>query len=185
MCYNYIGEIMSKKKVKNIKIDKKVINDVKEENQVKSFFIILLAMLILFTTFYLLTVLIKQEKISFSDTDTKTEINYDKILLGNMLDYDNEYYVLAVTDDYNNYLEFMKTNEGLDFTSLFKKNCYIAELSSGFNSKFVSKYSNLLVSNIKDLKVSTTTLFHIKNKKIVNAYEGNDEIFTYLHSVTK
>ena len=41
MCYNYIGEIMSKKKVKNIKIDKKVINDVKEENQVKSFFIIL------------------------------------------------------------------------------------------------------------------------------------------------
>ena len=30
MCYNYIGEIMSKKKVKNIKIDKKVINDVKE-----------------------------------------------------------------------------------------------------------------------------------------------------------
>ena len=148
-------------------------------------FIILLAMLILFTTFYLLTVLIKQEKISFSDTDTKTEINYDKILLGNMLDYDNEYYVLAVTDDYNNYLEFMKTNEGLAFTSLFKKNCYIAELSSGFNSKFVSKDSNLLVSNIKDLKVSTTTLFHIKNKKIVNAYEGNDEIFTYLHSVTK
>ena len=123
MCYNYIGEIMSKKKVKNIKIDKKVINDVKEENQVKSFFIILLAMLILFTTFYLLTVLIKQEKISFSDTDTKTEINYDKILLGNMLDYDNEYYVLAVTDDYNNYLEFMKTKEGFDFTSLFKKNC--------------------------------------------------------------
>ena len=59
-------------------------------------------MLILFTAFYLLTVLIKQEKISFSDTDTKTEINYDKILLGNILDYDNEYYVLAVTDDYEN-----------------------------------------------------------------------------------
>lgn len=185
MCYNYIGEIMSKKKIKNINIQKNAPKEIVEENQIKNFCIILLIMLVLFVAFYFLTILIKKEKISFSPVDTSSEINYDKILLGNILDYEDEYYVLAVTEDYNEYLDRMKNNEGLDFTTLFDKPCYISEMKNSLNSKFVSDKSNLLIDDIKELRVSTTTLFKIKNKKILEVYEGNENIIKYLNDISK
>lgn len=175
---------MSKKKIKHnmVKEEPKIIT---EENQIKSFFIILTIMLILFAVFYFLTVWIKYEKKRYVPLDYKTEINYEKILLGNVFDYSGEYYVLVVDGDYEEYFEKIKSELGVTVGSVLKKTCYTVSMNDYMNSKYVAEVSNLNVTDVKDLKVSTTTLLHIKNKKIVKTYEGSEAIFKYLHDSIK
>lgn len=175
---------MSKKKIKT-NINRKEENMIVEENQIKSFLIILVTMLILFSLFYFLTVWIKYEKKKYVPIEHTSEINYDKILLGNLFDYKGEYYVLAVDGDYEEYFNLIESEIGVTVGNILKKQCYTVSLEDRMNSKFVSKTSNLNISNINDLKVSTTTLFHIKDKKIIYAYEGSDAIFDYLHKNVK
>lgn len=175
---------MSKKKIKHnmVKEEPKTIT---EENQIKSFFIILTIMLILFAVFYFLTVWIKYEKKRYVPLDYKTEINYEKILLGNVFDYSGEYYVLVVDGDYEEYFEKIKSELGVTVDSVLKKTCYTVSMNDHMNSKYIAEVSNLNVTDVKDLKVSTTTLLHIKNKKIVKTYEGSEAIFKYLHDSIK
>jgi len=176
---------MSKKKIKSIPASMENETIVKDENQLKSFIIILGIMLITFVSFYYLTVWIKYEKKKYTPVEETTEIKYDKILLGNMFDYKGEYFVLAVYGNDEEYVSKISTELGIDIGKILDKTYYTASMSDKMNSKYVGEQSNLMVSNIKDLKVSKTTLFHVNNKKIVNAYEGNDAIFEYLHSNVK
>ena len=99
--------------------------------------------------------------------------------------YKGEYYVLAVDGDYEEYFEEIEASIGVSVSSLLKKDCYTVSLEDKMNEKYISDKSNLKVTNIENLKVSTTTLFHIKNKKIVATYEGSEAIFQYLHKALK
>ena len=60
---------------------------------------------------------------------------------------------------------------------------YRVNIDNPLNSNFVSDKSNLNVSDITDLKVSQSTLFEIKNEKIIKTYEGNEKIIEYLDSL--
>ena len=175
---------MSKKKIRT-----KVITEeqpvIKEENQIKNFIIILGLMLILFALFYLLTVWIKYEKKRYTPVTEQTEINYDKILLGNIFDYSGEYFVLVVDGDDEEYLEKITSEIDMNVGKALGKKYYTVSMNDKMNAKYIGTESNLKVSNINDLKVSTTTLIHVNNKKVVNAYEGNTAIFEYLHSAVK
>lgn len=176
---------MSKKKIKTIPTSVETTTVVKDENQLKSFIIIIGIMLITFVSFYYLTVWIKYEKKRYTPVEENVEIKYDKILLGNMLDYKGEYFVLAVDGNDEEYVSRISTELGIDIGKILDKTYYTASMNDKMNSNYVGEQSNLMVSSVKDLKVSKTTLFHVNNKKIVKAYEGNDAIFEYLHSNVK
>ena len=178
---------MSKKKIKTNPTSVETTTVVKEENQLKNFIIIIGIMLITFVSFYYLTVWIKYEKKRYTPVEETAEIRYDKILLSNMLDYKGEYFVLAVFEDDEEYLSKISNELGIDIGKILDKVYYTASMNDSMNSKYVDLdgKSNLMISNINDLKVSKTTLFHINNKKIVKVYEGNDAIFEYLHNNVK
>lgn len=175
---------MSKKKAKaNIARQEETI--ITTEQQVKNFFIILGIMLILFAVFYFLTLWIKYEKKRYVPIEEQTEINYDKILLGNILDYSGEYFVLVVDGNYEEYFAKIQDELGVTVGSILKKKYYTVSMDDKMNSKYISDTSNLKVSNAQDLKVSTNTLLHVKNNKVINAYEGSEAIFEYLHNEVK
>ena len=143
----------------------------------------------IFLVFYLVTYLVAKNK---SDNTDKKEtesvsIQYTEILLSGLLKQNSsEYYVLAYASDdayyegYNTYLaEYAKKTTSL--------NVYKAIIDNGFNSSFYDskKDSNLNVDSIENLKLNKSTLFKIKDGKIVNFYEGTDSINSHLSTIIK
>ena len=118
-------------------------------------------------------------------TSSDATIQYSEILLGNLLDQnENTYYVFVYESDdnyintYNTYLTSYKSKEGA-------LKVYTAALNNGFNKKFLSEEKNLYVSNISDLKVMGTTLLKVEGKKVVEAYDGKDSIISHLKQIVK
>jgi len=152
------------------KVSKK---NIKNENEMKNFIIMILVVTVIFGAFYLLTILInKEEEVVLEEKHA--EIQYDKILIGNMLSQSNkEYYVLVYdTNDikypiYNAYLSnYIKKEDAL--------RVYYAELNNPLNQSYFSAEENLKVSKIEKLKIKNTTLFKIKDKKVTKYYLGED-----------
>ena len=61
---------------------------------------------------------------------------------------------------------------------------YTSQLNNVFNQKFKSEKSNLKVDDILDLKIKSSTLLKIKNKKIISSYEG-DKLVNFLEKISK
>lgn len=132
---------------------------------------------VVFLLFYAVTLIVTKEK-KQEVLKTPATIQYKEILLGNILKQPNDnYYVLAFTSD-DAYSIYYETKLDGQKTKYYKVN-----IDNPLNSNFVSDKSNLNVSDITDLKVSQSTLFEIKNKKIIKTYEGNEKIIEYLDSL--
>lgn len=142
---------------------------------------VILIILVVFAAFYLITSWVTKSKTAPSNENkpNKAEekiIQYDEILLGNLLREPNdEYYVLAIKEDdssasyYKSQIATYDEKEG-------HLRVYTSQLANSFNKKYLSEESNLLVENSKDLKVKDTTLFRIKNGKVEEAIEGTESI---------
>lgn len=132
---------------------------------------------VVFLLFYAVTLIVTKEK-KQEVLKTPATIQYKEILLGNILKQPNDnYYVLAFAPDdaYSIYYETKLDGKKVKY--------YKVNIDNPLNSNFVSDKSNLNVSDITDLKVSQSTLFEIKNKKIIKTYEGNEKIIEYLDSL--
>lgn len=134
--------------------------------------------------FLLVTNIINRNKEKDANLVTSNEIQYDEILVSNILKQKNStYYVLVYDakdlyyDTYKLYMDAYKSKENaLRF--------YTSILSSGFNRNYLSKEaSNVLVSNINDLKFKGTTLVKVQNGAIVSAYEDSTSIIEHLQSI--
>ena len=154
-------------------------------NEVTNLIKIILAITIIFLVFYGITTLVTKNKEAEQLDTGDVVIQYDEILLGSLLEQPNsEYYVLVTEesdqykDAYSTYLNTYKTKENAI-------RVYSANLDSGFNSAYLSETSNTNINNIKDLKLSTSTLLKISNKKVVSAYEGNSKIIEHLKTLIK
>ena len=62
---------------------------------------------------------------------------------------------------------------------------YTVDLKSHFNNPFLAETSHLEITNIKDLKVSGSTLFEIENGVIVHYYEGKETIVNQFKEMLK
>ena len=159
--------------------------------------------------FYGITYFVNKEK-DTTDTPVKTEIQYDNILIGNILTQPNdEYYVMIYDDnDYNSkvyemYLSMYEDKEDAiryytaDLTNPLNSSFLIMFSSSLLELKsivvwtivsssllFVSAESNFEIEDISDLKVSTSVLLKIKDKKIESVYVG-DKLKQHLEDISK
>ena len=137
---------------------------------------IILVILVVFGLFYVLTYYIqKNKKTESNNNDTKntiTTIQYDEILMGEILNQsENEYYVLLVKNgDYiKTYKEYIsKYSNGNKF--------YYSLIDNGMNSRYLSDTSNLNVENIDELKVVGTSLVKVNSGKIIESYDGNSSV---------
>lgn len=170
------------RKIKNKKIKEKPV--ILEDNyQAKNMFIIIIVIIVLLIPLYFITnLVIKNEKKETVTNNTPVEIQNEKILVGQLLNRsEDEYYVIAYKKDnkmislFNNYINDYKNKENnLTF--------YKIDLDDGLNKGYISDTENIS-DNLKDLKISDTTLFIIKNKQIDSYYVGNNEVLNYLKEI--
>ena len=137
---------------------------------------IIIVLSIVFGLFYILTYYIqKNKKTESNNNDTKntiTTIQYDEILMGEILNQsESEYYVLMVKkEDYTKtYKEYIsKYSNGNKF--------YYSLLDNGMNSRYLSESSNLNVENIDELKVVGTSMVKVNSGKIIESYDGSSSV---------
>lgn len=168
----------TKKSVKNIK-QNTYNNDTEISKLIKLIIVVSLIVLI----FYGLTVLVNQEK-EVENPDTPASIQYDEILIGNVLKQPNEEYYVMIYDDedydtslYSTYLDLYKQKDEAI-------RIYTSQLNNPLNQNFKAEKSNLDISDISDLKVQSSTLLKIDNGKIEEFYEG-EELVEYLKEISK
>ena len=176
------------KKAKKINNKKGKKSFISTDNEMAKLIILIVAVGLAFAIFYIITMFVvkKEEAATPGDTDTEAVIQYDKILVSNILTQSpKEYYVLVYTnndkymDAYNNYLLMYEMNKE-DAVPY-----YYVELDNTFNKEFKSEESKLDVTDSKDFKFKETTLLRIRNGKIVSTYEGKDNISGKLDRMTK
>lgn len=168
----------TKKNVKNIK-QNTYNNDTEISKLIKLIIVVSLIVLI----FYGLTVLVNQEK-EVENPDTPASIQYDEILIGNVLKQPNEEYYVMIYDDedydtslYSTYLDLYKQKDEAI-------RIYTSQLNNPLNQNFKAEESNLDISDISDLKIQSSTLLKIDNGKIEEFYEG-EELVEYLKEISK
>lgn len=153
------------------------------ENEIGKLVKLVIIVTLIFLAFYFITVLINKEE-KEENTYTPAQIQYDKILIGNILEQkDDKYYVLIYdTNDVNK-----TTYTAYLINYKYKEDAikyYTAELNNPLNYKYVSSESNLKVKKIEDLKIKEVTLLKIEKGKITRAYEG-EEVLNQLIELTK
>ncbi len=168
-----------------VKTRKKEANQpIETNNEIQRLVKIVLIISVLFFGVYGLTVLLTENRTNNTEP-TEVEIQYNDILLGNLLNqFNKEYYVLVTTDKdyytdlYNVYISMYENKKD-------SLKVYTSNLSNSFNLKYKGEASNTKITNINDLKLSTSTLIKVKDKKIVNVYEGKEKIVEQLKLITK
>ena len=146
---------------------------VKNENEIVKLIKIVVILAVIFLAFYVLTIFINK-KDNVVNEEKKNEIQYDEILIGDILNQPNdEYYVLIYDNSdlnlglYDVYkTQYEQTKDSLRF--------YEAVINNPLNSSYVAEENNFKITNIKDFRVKETTLLQIKNKKIKKYYVGED-----------
>lgn len=168
----------TKKNVKNIK-QNTYNNDTEISKLIKLIIVVSLIVLI----FYGLTVLVNQEK-EVENPDTPASIQYDEILIGNVLKQPNEEYYVMIYDD-----EDYDTSLYSTYLNLYKQKdeairIYTSQLNNPLNQNFKAEESNLDISDISDLKIQSSTLLKINDGKIEEFYEGK-KLVEHLKEISK
>lgn len=172
------------KKIKQKKIKQQPVT-LDDNYQAKNMFIIIIIMVVLLVPLYFITTLVLN-----NNKDTKEEvtektpvtIQSEKILVGQLLNRPNSsYYVIAYKKDnkmitlFDNYINDYKKNE--DHLEVYK-----IDLDDGLNKGYISDTTNI-TEELKDLKISDTTLFKIVDGKIDSYYVGNNDVIDALKEI--
>ncbi|MEG0026212.1 MAG: hypothetical protein RR847_02990 [Bacilli bacterium] len=174
---------IKKNKIKNAKliIDGKKVSD---NSELTRLLLVFAVVTVVFVLFYGLTALFKNRDVP-NDTKDKSiaVIQYDEIIVGDIFSQNTDFYYVLVINK-------KSTDETLYMTYIDKHKekadkIYQVDLSNIFNKQFVAKDSNLIVENVKDIKFSGNTLLKIENNKLVEYFEGDDEIVDYLNSLSE
>ena len=150
-------------------------------DEIRKLLIIIGAVCAVMLAFYFITeVVVKNKKNSNNNNqnDIKVEpvIQYEQILMGSLFNQnESDYYVFVYDKDdvmldlYNQYISsYNKLDSHLKV--------YKVNLSEDFNKSYIGEESHLSGGNIKDVKVTGTTLIRIKDKEIRSSYENSEDI---------
>ena len=116
-----------------------------------------------------------------NEEKAKTEIQYENLMIGAMLNMDGTYYVLIEDEkdnrlsEYETLVQTIKANEEAD-------KIYYAKLNDIFNSDYLGKEKNYS-SDMTKFKVTGTTLVKVKDHKIDDTYDGYESIKSKLQDL--
>ena len=166
-----------KLKYKAKKRERKVV--VNETDKIKSAVYTVIGVLLFFGLMYLCVLGLNKIgafEEGYTKPETKTEFDYEKIMIGNVFNRsENTYYVLF--DNYKDY----KVDSYIN--SLIKDSdevVYKVDMSLSENASHVSDDNNKNASSSDELKINDITLIKISNGKIVKYLVGTEEIESYL-----
>lgn len=166
------------------KINKK--NTVETNNELVNLIKIVVIVCVVLLAFYFLTVLVnkKTKGSAFSDDDSVAVIQYDKIIVGEILNRsDNTYLVLVEKENdvnsnlYQSYLSIYSGKENA-------LKVYNVDLSEVFNLNYVGD-ETILDNGIQNYKFSDTTLIKVSDGNISESYIGSEAIENYLKELIK
>ena len=163
-----------KKDKKNLK------GKVNGDDEVSKLIKIIISVVVIYLGFFILTKVSIDKKIKDNkekEDMIEAEIQFEEIILGNLLEQkESEYYVLVTFEDdvynplYNNYFISYSSKEN----ALQK---YNVNINNAFNKKHITDKTD---SDIENLMFKETTLLKIKYKKIYKIYEGREKIIEHL-----
>lgn len=170
---------MANKKVKNSKIKEEKYRS-EEQKEIIRFVKILLAVIIFIVLIYFATRLFVKKDMNTNEEETAvTEISYNKMVFGTMLNrpYD-EYYVLAFSSEDNeaNYYNSLASSYMAKEDSLY---VYYIDLEDSMNKSFIAgndEESNPDAKSLEELKVSDLTLIKVVDGEIVKYIENVSDI---------
>ncbi len=168
------------KEQKRIKKEKKEASQLfTDDKEVYNIFKIALGVIIFLALSYVIVNIFKGNLNIFNKKNVATEeIDSTMVMVGTMFNKsDTEYYVLAydMSDEINPYYAALAGNYNGE------KTLYKLDLSSGFNSNYVGKESNI-TSDLSKFKLNGPTLLVIKGDKIISSYTKEEDITKYLNS---
>lgn len=174
----------------NKKIDRGYVDTTSTTSELKKLLIIIISILLIFVLcYFIISVALDHKKDSTaSESNNSSEeatIQYDKILLSQLLNRDlEEYYVFASKSNDDNLSDY--ENSIYSYTSSEESvKVYDVDLDSSFNKKYISDNSNYDIDSIEDLRVKGTTLFYIKDNKIEDVYDGKELINSKLEELVE
>ena len=136
----------------------------------------------IFLIFYGITFLVNR-KTDEEEKNSTVEIQYDNILIGNILIQPNDEYYVMIYDKDDNYLSAYQTFINMYSSKEDAIRVYTADLKNPLNSNFMSDSENFDIDEIGELKIKTTTLIKVKNGKIEKYYVG-DNLKNYLKEIS-
>lgn len=155
-----------------------------KSNELGNFIKMIIIVVVIFLAFYLITIFTTKNKENeyTPKTPTPAVIQYEEIILGEIYNQkENEYYVM-ISDKEDPY---MKLFSNLITKYKSKDNAlvvYTADIKNAFNKKYISDVSSFETEN---LKVKETVMIKIKDKQIIEHYEGDTNILNALKELNK
>lgn len=149
-------------------------------SELKNLVILILIIVAIFFVFYGITAIIDPGNKPKETEIVEETIQYNEIMVGQVLNrYNKSYYVLVINNEneynglYESYLDMYvsKNKDG---------NYYIVDLDNTFNQKYRGDSTLVKGNDVSSFKFSDTTLLKIKNQKIDKVYAEKDEIVTAL-----
>lgn len=179
-------EIKTKPKTNNKKTQEQQTEN--QNNEMIKLLKIVLIVTGIMLVFYGITLLVTKksedvlENQKTEEQTEKAEIQYKNIMIGTMLNHGGTYYVLIEEKDDNRIAEYDSLITTIESSEDAPK-IYKANLTDSFNKTYLGKEQNYYVEDIKDFKVTGTTLIKVKDGKIETAKDTYDSIKNTLKEI--
>ena len=174
-----------KEKKENIKQARKQLyyNENNDSNELSKLIKIVLIVTAIIVVFYGVTVVVTDKAKEAAEEENKeaTEIQYDSIVIGSMLNINGTFYVLIEDQDdirLNEYTTLIQTISASEDAPKI----YTADLSSSFNEHYFSDKTNY-DSDMSKFRVKGTTLVRVSDYEITDVYDNHDSIVDELNNL--
>lgn len=166
---------------------KKVANgeEKQQRNELKNLAFVILAVIVIFIVFTIITSLINPKKTVEPTTVIEETIQYDKILVGEILNRDETNYYVLVKNNDNVYNELYSSYLDIYVSENKDSNYYVVDLDDAFNKNYVADETKVSGNDISKYEFSNTTLIKIKKNKIDKVYASHETILTALEKLIK
>ena len=158
-------------------------DEVENSIEIKKLLILVLVVTAIFFIFYGITILVlKKDKEDSKKEDIVTQIDFNKVLVSQLLEQPEEnYYVLLTIENDANKTTYDSLIEEYYKIETHKK-IYYANLNDPLNKSFMGDKTSL-EGNVKDFKFDKSTLVEIESGSIKSIYEGSTDILEHLNSI--
>ena len=174
-----------KEKKENIKQARRQLyyNENNDSSELSKLIKIVLIVTAIIVVFYGVTVVVtnKAKEAAEKENTKETEIQYDSIVIGSMLNINGTFYVLIEDEDdvrLNEYTTLIQTISASEDAPKI----YTADLSSSFNKGYVSDKTNY-ASDMTKFRVKGTTLVRVSDHEITDVYDSHDSIVDELNEL--
>lgn len=165
---------------KNAKKPTKTQESVLSNNELKNLLKIILIVCGVLLVFYFITVLVQnKDKSSDNNSDTTAVIQYDKILVGQILNQNEDNYFVLAEEKNDPYVDLYKQylNNVDDVTY------YTVDLSDVFNQNYIGEEILIEGNEVEKYKFSETVLINVSDGMLNGVFKGKEEIIQKLKNL--